>query len=140
MLSLRSFYTNSPSLLDYFFFQLLKIHPARLDRKGPRRAFVLPSVYPNGISGCAASPIIGYRRCQIKDWPDRVVESIHSADIQATRTVHPEGVTGTTRGARNCPFYKSHVHPVIIPGTTIRTHICCPITWPCRKAIIVCIH
>ena len=139
MLSLRSFYTNSPSLLDYFFFQLLKIHPARLDRKGPRRAFVLPSVYPNGISGCAASPIIGYRRCQIKDWPDRAGARIHSVVvIQATRIAHPEGVSGITRVARNCPFIKSHIHPVIIPNTstTIRTHICSPCTWTCRKAII----
>ena len=25
-------------IIGFFFFQLLKIHPARLDRKGPRRA------------------------------------------------------------------------------------------------------
>ena len=62
-----SFGLNHTYFLSHF-----KMHPARLDRKGPRRAISSPLAYPDRVSGTSAARYIVYRRVKIKDWPDRI--------------------------------------------------------------------
>ena len=78
--------------------------PARLDRKGPRRAISSPLAYPDRVSGTSAARYIVYRRVKIKDWPDRK-RTAHAAIAKDTpRRTHTESVSRTDGAAGDGPF------------------------------------
>ena len=88
-----------------FFFPLArKKCPARLDRKGPRRAISSPLAYPDRVSGTSAARYIVYRRVKIKDWPDhrRRAHAVVATDIPCRK--HRESATRTVGSAGDGPF------------------------------------